>query len=160
MPARFEHPEWRRDARGRQRQLWLAPEVQEVVDQLAALDDRLALYLEEDPGGRSRWVLERFGEDGQYHVVTRSRPGADLKALPYLLAQRDTWRRGYDPVAEMIAHNEARRAELEHEHNEKLVAALEKVAHGWDKDTHGGVHEGTALPRIRAWAQRGLARSS
>lgn len=158
--ARIQHPEWRRDGFGRQRQLWLAPEVQDVVEQLEALDPALALYLEEVPGPeRSRWVLERLGSDGEYHRVLQSKPGADLRALPTILMMTDTWRPGYDPVQEMIEHNERRHEELRQQQNERLAEALERVAWGWDKDTHGGVHEGVQLRSVGAWARRALARS-
>lgn len=158
MPS-IEHPEWRQDAFGRQRQLWIAPEVQGVIDQLEAIDPRLALYLEEDPSGaaRSRWVLERLGEDGEYHRVCHSKPGADLQALPGVLLAHDT-QRGYDPLAETIAHNERVSEENRRAHNEKLAAAFDKVAWGWDKDTHGGSLDGSTLPKIQAWARRAMAK--
>lgn len=137
------HPEIIRDSLGNVKQLWLEPEVQHIVDLLHngdplkgwEGDPRLALYLESDgTGGRgSRWVLERYCEDGTYQVVCRSRPGVGLDTLiPHLVAH-DTWKQK-NHMMKFLDKIEKEQESREKELAERMVEPLERVYHAIGKD--------------------------
>lgn len=156
------HPARGVDQHGRYREVWTDPAVKDVIDRLHngdpscgwEGDPNLVLYLEGDGAGGWRWVLERLESDAQYHVVTRARHGqADVRQLPRLLVERDR-QRGYDLAAELIAANEKAEAEKEAQRVEALSATLDKVVWYANRDTHGGVHSGPTLRKVRAASVR------
>lgn len=156
------HPAVRRDAHGRVVELWLDPAVQDVVDRLRngdpscgwEGDERLALYMEQVPGRREpSWVLERLEDDGVYRVVTRSRPGADLRKLPQVLVEHDR-QRGFDAYLAVEAHNAALHARKDAEAGDRMAARLDRVVWSINRDTHGGATDGAILPKVARTARR------
>lgn len=110
------------------RQIWLDPEVEDIVHRLnygdSTLgwpgDPSLALYRTQD----DRWELVRLESDGEYRTFCRSKPGAKLdNRLIIELVAHDT-RKGYnvhDAISQANARLEAERdKKLEEETNEKL----------------------------------------
>lgn len=132
--AGLVHPEW---VDGRK--LWIAPEVQEVIDWMhygyAPLgwegDPALALYL----GEKNEWVVNRY-EKGEYHTVCKSKPGVELNlSLIMGLVDMDTRRKSAEKILDQInAHNDALQARISGAAHEKMCDAMEKVYWGVAKE--------------------------
>lgn len=135
------HPEFRRDAYGRGRSLMIDPSVADVVDRLHngdptwgwEGDERLALFLEEGPEGKPVWVLERLEDDGVYRVVTRSKPGVDLRGLIPMLVKHDT-RRGHNAALDILASNAKAAKARDDAAADATAEKLEKVYWGAKRD--------------------------
>lgn len=122
-------PEWHDG-----RQLWVDPEVQDIVDRLQngdpsigwEGDPRLALYRTED----HRWELWRLEESGQMVMVCRSKPGLGLDARLILQLMRHDARRGNDALKvlqSIVDHNDRLEERREAEAVDALMGAREKV---------------------------------
>lgn len=142
------HPTIRRDPSGRLVEMWTDPAVQDTVRRLHhgdpscgwEGDENLVLYLEKLPQNpEPTWVLERLEDDGQYHVVCRARPGADVRNLPRVLVTHDR-QRGHDAMADVMARNERARKEQEDRETDALAEKMEKVYWALGKDV--GHHYG------------------
>jgi hypothetical protein len=114
------------------RNLWVAPEVQDIIDRLQngdpsrgwEGDPALALYMGE--GGR--WVLNRY-EAGEYHTVCLSRPNLplDVRLIDHLVAH-DTRRRTAEAIRQEVEkHNEYNVESKNAEAHLRAVDALEQV---------------------------------
>lgn len=119
------------------RPLWIAPEVQEMIDLLHngdptlgwEGDPRLALYRSEG----DRWELWRLEHDGEMRMFCRSKPGAKLdRGLIVQLVAHDG-RRGFDlkkhvDEANAAVHraNDARISDMQASAADKLAWALRK----------------------------------
>ena len=102
----------------------------ELADDLRMFDPRLTLAYH---GQQKRWELWRF-EGGKYNLVCRSRPGLPFpKGLLEELQMRDS-RRGYDPAAEVQAHNDAIDREKDRQHDELTHEVASRVAWSIKKD--------------------------
>lgn len=101
-------------------------------------DPRLEVYLGRD----ERLHVWRLEHDGEYRLVTRSKPGMPLDdRLIRFLVDHDT-HRGYDVKADSDTHNAKLDANKEARADDKSMAAAEVLAHGMRKDIgyhHGGL---------------------
>jgi hypothetical protein len=128
MSTRFVLPEMA--SRGRAR-LWRDPTVEDIVRRMhegdATLgwsgDERLGLYFGTKEPNIGRWLVIRFDEQGDEHIVCRSKPGAWLGGLIPFLAENDQRRRNALDIVELLdredrerdrARNEAERAAADH----------------------------------------------
>ncbi len=108
---------------------WVAPEVRDFTDRLAALDPRLALVQNADTG----WSIFRVPENGSDPVcIVRSKPGAKLSPeIIETLRQRDT-RHGHTPMEEIIRHNaKVQKNAEEREIESKFVAIDNMLSKSW-----------------------------
>jgi len=120
------------------RTLWVAPEVQEIINLLHfgypplgwEGDPRLALYRNGD-----RWELWRLCEDGEYRMITRSKPGVALDhRLIRFLVTHDT-RRGYDPKKDVDTHNAGIERDRDREATARNEDFADKLRWALKKDT-------------------------
>lgn len=99
-------------------------------------DPRLEVYLGRD----QRLHVWRLEHDGEYRLVTRSKPGLGLDdRLIRHLVSHDT-RRGYDAMNDAEAHNAKVRAAQDAKDADRSMEASEHVAHAIRKDI--GAHYG------------------
>lgn len=103
---------------------WVAPEVQDFVKRLEALDPRLALVANADES----WTIYRVPEDGSDpRAIVRSKPGAKLDPqVIEMLRRRDT-RAGHDPVEEMIRANDKALKDRQDRNVEERFLAIDKM---------------------------------
>lgn len=107
-------------------------DVATVVECLRAYDDRLSLVRNV---ADNTWEVWRLCEDGEARRIAH-RPGARFPNGPSLvrfIAEHDT-RRGYDPVADTIAHNDRIDAERAARHDERAEQAADKLALALGRD--------------------------
>lgn len=103
---------------------WLDLEVKEFTDRLTEFNPSLGLFKAKD----GCWIIARVDEQGEPHIIMKSKPGAKLG--PHViekLAQGDTRRRDNNPVEDMIRHNERLQREREEQANEAIMEAFDKV---------------------------------
>jgi hypothetical protein len=108
---------------------WVAPEVQDFVKRLEALDPRLALVQNEN----GSWSIYRVPEDGsEPRHIMRSTPGAKLDPqVIERLRARDT-RAGHDPVEEMIkANDKAMKDRQDRTVEERFLAIDRMLSKAW-----------------------------
>ena len=114
------------------RQLWVSPEVEDIVHKLHygdlilgwEGDPRLALYIDEE----QRWVLERLEADGEYRPVCRSKPGLALDERLIIRLMEHDHRRGFDAAALPEGRPE------DPEADDRMREGLERVYWGLKRD--------------------------
>lgn len=120
------------------REIWLDPEVKQLVHKLHygdptlgwEGDPRLAIYRTVD----RVWELWRLEFDNQYRLVCRSKPGLSLDNRLILQLVAHDAQRGYNPGAEVTAHNQQLERTRDAEGDAKLAQTMEKVYWAANKD--------------------------
>jgi hypothetical protein len=105
-------------SKGRAR-LWRDPVVEDVVRRMHegdpllgwSGDERLGLYWGVKEPNIGRWLVIRFDEQGDEHIVCRSQPGAWLGGLIVFLAENDQRRRNALDINALMDKEDAAREE-------------------------------------------------
>lgn len=110
----------------------------EAVEKLRQYDPRCSLALTREPGKPVRWEIWRRNEDGSQNRVG----SIEQEKCPHpdrmirQLAEHDT-RRGYDPVADIFAADDAREAESARVFGEWAEEQGDKLHHALSHDLSG-----------------------
>lgn len=113
--SRFVLPEMASKGRAR---IWRDPTVESIVKRMHegdptlgwSGDERLGLYYGVKEPNIGRWLVIRFDEEGNEHIVCRSNPGASLIGLIPFLAENDQRRRNATDIIELMDREDAARA--------------------------------------------------
>lgn len=101
-------------------------------------DERFALYVDRTS---AEWVLVRLEADGRYRVSATTDPVAHSISAIDVVGHLIRWlvehdcARGYDPYADVVAHNDRREAELDAAFSDRIVNDLApRLAHALRRD--------------------------